>query len=297
MLKNLRRNVFYCLLLALGLPQAAQAQTAGAPPAATENRWYDVELLIFKYSNPEEFTSENWPERWSLPDTANTVDIDNIDTQYRTDFQKLETSSFGEMQGKLDKSVRYEVLNYSAWRQRGLNSEQAVGVHIRAGRRYQSSAPVAAGAEFGLFEEGFVEQDLLPEVTIRRYTETEAKTGNLIYELEGDVKIVLSRYLHVYTDLLLLEPVTLTPATEQRPGNATAGVRDPRAAYSIAWAPQEPQTSAANGDAVSENNGVLETLHGFNIKDHRRMRSGELHYIDHPLLGILIQVKPVETKP
>ncbi|HEX5055867.1 MAG TPA: CsiV family protein [Gammaproteobacteria bacterium] len=282
------RNSAYCGMVFFSLLQGAQAQPA---PAPQEDRWYDVELLIFKYSNPEEFASENWPERWSLPDTANTVDIDGIDPKYRADFQRLETSSFGAMQEKLDKSVRYEVLNYSAWRQRGLGAEQAVSVHIRAGRRYQSPERVAAGSEFGLFEEGFVEQDLLPEVTIRRYTMTEAKTGNLLYELEGDVKIVLSRYLHVYADLLLLKPVTLTLVQPER---KSTGARDPRASYSVAWVPDDTQAGAFE-PAIDARETTQQTLYGFNIKAHRRMRSGELHHIDHPLLGILIQAKPVEA--
>jgi hypothetical protein len=29
------------------------------------------------------------------------------------------------------------------------------------------------------------------------------------------------------------------------------------------------------------------------VRDHRRMRSRELHYIDHPLFGILVQITPV----
>jgi hypothetical protein len=34
----------------------------------------------------------------------------------------------------------------------------------------------------------------------------------------------------------------------------------------------------------------------FHMKNHRRMRSKELHYIDHPLVGMLIQINPV-VKP
>lgn len=30
------------------------------------------------------------------------------------------------------------------------------------------------------------------------------------------------------------------------------------------------------------------------VRNFRRMRSGELHYLDHPLLGILVQITPVE---
>jgi hypothetical protein len=36
--------------------------------------------------------------------------------------------------------------------------------------------------------------------------------------------------------------------------------------------------------------GLAEPVHA---KNHRRMRSRELHYIDHPLFGILVQITPV----
>lgn len=281
----------YCLALAL---LGFFAQPATAQSATPQERWYDVELLIFKYSNPEEFSAENWPERWSLPDTKNSVNLESIDAAYRDDFQSLDpkAQSFGGMLEKLDKSVRYEVLNYSAWRQRGLGRDEAVGVRIRAGRGYLPQAQVPVDAEFGLFEEGFVEQGFLPEVTIRRYGETQSKSGNVLHELEGEIKIVLSRFLHVYTDLLLLKPVTLSPVEpvpQTRNSNAAGSSHDPLAAYRVDWT-RQAQTD--DPDIIS---GADETLYGINIKAHRRMRSGELHHIDHPLLGILIQIKPVET--
>lgn len=292
MLNN--RNSPYCIafaLLCLSLIAVpVRAQSEQAPAAATQDRRYDVELLIFKYSNPEEFGSENWPQRWTLPDTKNSVDLNAIDDKYRGDFELLapETRSFGGMLERLEKSVRYEVLQYVAWRQRGLDKEQAVGVRIQAGRSYLPQVPVPTGSDFGLFEQSFIAQDFLPEVTIRKYSETQAKTGAALRELEGEVKIVLGRYLHVYTDLLLLKPVMLTPvaepASKRSIGNAATD-NNPVSAYHVAWAEASPVEAAGN-----EN----ETLYGFNIKAHRRMRSGELHHLDHPLLGILIQIKPVE---
>jgi hypothetical protein len=30
------------------------------------------------------------------------------------------------------------------------------------------------------------------------------------------------------------------------------------------------------------------------MRQHRKMRSSELHYLDHPLLGLLIQITPYE---
>ncbi|MCK4708648.1 MAG: hypothetical protein KAU21_08530 [Gammaproteobacteria bacterium] len=35
-------------------------------------------------------------------------------------------------------------------------------------------------------------------------------------------------------------------------------------------------------------------LASFRLQDHRRMRSKELHYIDHPLFGIIVKAMPYE---
>ncbi len=44
---------------------------------------------------------------------------------------------------------------------------------------------------------------------------------------------------------------------------------------------------------------LLETTNGpppgkFRMQEHRRMRSGKLHYIDHPIMGALVRITPVE---
>jgi hypothetical protein len=280
------------LALLCQIMQPANAQT----PAASEDKHYDVELLIFKYSNPDVYGAEHWPQYWVLPDTKNSVDLNNIDDKHQSDFQSLGTQplTFGGMLERLDKSVRYETLSYTAWRQRGLDKEQAVSVRIRGGRKYLPLTPVTPGVEFGLFEQSY-EQGFVPEVLVRKYTETPAAAGSALHELEGGVKIVLGRYLHIHTNLLLLKPVTLTPvdtAAREADGMGTsAGDDNPGGVYSIAWA------ETATPDLAVKNENAIETLHGFNIKAHRRMRSGELHHIDHPLLGVLVQIKPVETKP
>jgi hypothetical protein len=79
-------------------------------------------------------------------------------------------------------------------------------------------------------------------------------------QLDGTVTLVLGQYLHIYTDLVLRRPVTAQ----------------------VADSAQHTRTSNA--------------LHQFRIQGHRRMRSKELHYLDHPLLGILVQVTPLEQE-
>jgi len=78
-------------------------------------------------------------------------------------------------------------------------------------------------------------------------------------QLDGTVRVELGRFLHVYTDLLLRKPVVLEQV-------------DPETQQAV-------QTPA---------------LLDIPMREHRRMRSRELHYIDHPLLGVLVQITPVE---
>ena len=77
--------------------------------------------------------------------------------------------------------------------------------------------------------------------------------------ITGKVKVVLARYLHFYSQL-----------EYQRQGNKN-----------------QPADLEQDINVTPNNNN-------YSMKSHRRMRSKELHYIDHPLVGILIQINPVK---
>ena len=77
-----------------------------------------------------------------------------------------------------------------------------------------------------------------------------------VFELDGTVTISLSRYLHAHFDLALTEV----------------------------------------GTDETEDMGSIPQLISHRLKQHRRMRSERLHYIDHPRLGVLIEIFPVEDE-
>jgi hypothetical protein len=83
--------------------------------------------------------------------------------------------------------------------------------------------------------------------------------------LTGTFKLVLARYLHIYNQL-----------NYQRKRTETTGSAE-----------NEKSSAALNNDMVPSN-GL------YPLNSHARMRSKELHYIDHPLVGMLIQINPVE---
>ncbi len=109
-------------------------------------------------------------------------------------------------------------------------------------------------------------------------------------ELEGYIKIHVARFLHVTSNLWLTEdPInnsntdTQWPSLPARPSRANAG---------------RIQTN-------NENSTLTELEKQFNIErnspypiitlqSRRRMRSNELHYIDHPRMGIMVFMTPLD---
>ena len=145
---------------------------------------------------------------------------------------------------RLARSGRYRILKHIAWRQPVVDKHQAQAIQIYAGRDFSQLFPERTyrQVEFG---------DTIAPL------DTHQPIPNAVRELAGTVRVVITRYLHMYTDLVYRLPA----------GNPLA--------LEDAWQPQQ-------------------VLVDYAINVHRRMRSRELHYIDHPLLGILVEATPIE---
>ena len=89
-----------------------------------------------------------------------------------------------------------------------------------------------------------------------------------LYELEGKITISLSRYLHTYADLVLRRPrLTVDPKLRN--------------------VAQDRYLAAYSADTRILNNHSL--------KEHRRMRSKTLHYLDSPEFAMLILITPYKV--
>ncbi len=112
------------------------------------------------------------------------------------------------------------------------------------------------------------------------------------YELEGTIKVGLERYLHIETDLWLssfVSNIGLTdnpwPVLPKRPSNPI----------------ETAQNTLSNQLPASMESSLLQLFgNQFSVertlvlRQQRRMRSDELHYIDHPLMGVLVRVSTYE---
>lgn len=99
-----------------------------------------------------------------------------------------------------------------------------------------------------------------------------------LYELEGTLAFSVSRYLHVETNLwyTLFEPRGIR---RSGPAPATFGNLN-------------EETLAAYADLVEveRQRGQYYPARRHAMVQSRRMRSGELHYIDHPLFGVIVRI-------
>ncbi len=96
------------------------------------------------------------------------------------------------------------------------------------------------------------------------------------FELDGSIMLTRARYLHINTDLYL----TLAPPPNWKPANrAPKAVLD--ALASVPPSLQSPAPEARPPEWLT-----------VNLQQKRRMRSNELHYLDHPLFGMLINITP-----
>ncbi len=182
---------------------------------------YVVEMIFFANTSSNS-SSVHISDKTVTPDLGGALSLSGGGSN---GFVPLSADTFA-LTGKADalnKSGKYKVLKHMAWLQPGLAKEDAIAVRVHAGKNYKN--------EFN--ERSFSTQP--------------------VNELDGTVKIVLGRFLHLYTDLAYRKTFNLS-----------------------------------SGDALGRNR----VLADFPVQTHRKMRSKTLHYIDHPYLGILIEIRP-----
>lgn len=271
------------LLLAICLGSWSHSQAQGR-----HEGWYQVELLVF--SRPHAATEEQWPKaikmrypaRWvalkdpQAPITEPTEPADPASQQASSisiDFTKepywmlpAGERSLNDQAQRLARNNNYQVLFHQAWRQPIGSRKQATSILIHGGQHY--------GAH---------------------------------QELEGSINLSVATYLKLSTNLwfsqfqvnleqdsgwpdIPLRPDYQAADTSQAslnselppsPGLALGG--EPAVDQGVTWGAAAEQEEVANPYVPRQI--IL-------MQQDRDMRSGEVHYLDHPLLGVIVKVTP-----
>ena len=241
---------------------------------------YDVEIIIFKNNQVPKGKEYILPVSSPLKDES-ILDLsspDSVTAALDMDYEFIPVDELRliETVGKIVASPRYDLLLHTAWRQPGVARENVLPVWIKGGRIYGNEyTSIDSQIEIQEYTEQqetsqsveFNEETLEAlELEMKEKSQRENPLG--VYELEGKITIALSRYLHTYVDLVLRRPRLLI---DSEPANSG----------------QTRDTPAYSADTRILNNHSL--------REHRRMRSKNLHYIDSPEFGMLILITPYEV--
>jgi hypothetical protein len=280
---------FSLLVLFSLLPGSSQAQSDAVADAELIPR-YDVEIIIFK--NLKVPRSKEFVLPVSSPGkNENMFDLSSqasVDAALESGYEMLPAEEFRllDVVTRLIESTRYQLLLHAAWRQPGVDREQVMPVWIKGGRIYGNEY-ISIDSQIDLFDNGLSDNNGQTD----EFAESEAKTYAFdeqtlesqelkileeqtptshdgLYELEGKITIALSRYLHTYTDLILRRPRLLADSVLDNPAQAE-------------------YLKAHAADTRILNNHLL--------REHRRMRSKNLHYIDSPEFAMLVLITPYEV--
>ena len=251
-----------------------------------EERWYQVEILLFENPDQETDSPEQWPTYPTLQargetitELPNTLRFDEEeDEEEETDESETELAdlTFGPerpaLEGDLTELSPFTLLG---------ESEYQLAPELEAMSRSSRYRP--------LFHQAWVQpvpgRDEVAALKIR---------GGQSYgeqaELEGYLELYVERYFHLTTDLQLIH-YTRTDNPFRLIDDDQGTDLEPYAGLSLQ---QGPPLFRSVISQTADGERYFVATESISLQQRRRMRSGELHYLDNPEFGMLILITPLD---
>ncbi len=248
--------------------------------------WYQIEVIIFKNMTNNE--QEKQHTAVELPDPNDHYVLVTGEPMVNNQLKRLPSDSlkFHKAYEAMNRNKAYEIIEFTGWKQALIKEEAGIPVLIKAGAKFGSH-----------------------------------------YELEGQLTFRKNRYLHVLTELYLIDyeegthtnlqqwfleddtlatPLFTFNSQKTTPTSAlTSPLESERPSMLIpALEPREQiaLTESLNSEGVSTEKAehviarhvdyAMSTV--AQMSETRKMRSGEIHYLDHPQFGVLITIEPTD---
>ena len=310
-----RRKILSITLTLLGLSVFAHSPSTSAQSSA-ENTQYQVELIIFKrgYFNDNRYSgAESWPKdvKLSYPKRVSHL---------------LNSSQFSETVADYERHADIYGLNVRDIE--SLVQENTVyPLQVEQRNLRREARRISARSEIDiLFHEAWVQDIVSSEHSKALVIKGGQKFGKH-YQLEGSINITRSRFLHANAKIWLTsftsnnspqfsngQIVDHWPPLPNAPSPLGASYNVSEFGDSSSSLPQklgdtynsnksddnyESSTSIYNdtqnsGSTYTSNSSTYSIQNIVAINQKKKMRSGEIHYLDHPLMGAVIMIRPLE---
>lgn len=123
-------------------------------------------------------------------------------------------------------------------------------------------------------------------------TTLNGKQANLKYindkwEIDGNLRIYLDHYLYVDSQLIIRKRVMQDiPTNEQEEKNAVLDIVNSQ---------NDVQIIRVDNSIIPFRQAQQSVIKEILFDQTRRLRSGEIHYFDHPLMGMIIQIRKIKA--
>ena len=236
-------------------------------------RQFDIEVIIFKREVNAESTSESWPNELPTIEMSNVGSLQSDSYRQSKDVTLLPRASYqlDEQEAALNNHAGFKVLKHVAWRQDDRGKSSAPIFRMVGGRDFSGSynadgSPV--GNSTSLSTEGYSEESV----------------NGPLHELDGKLQIYVQHYLFAETTIDIREPSVREVHLASQPSEQ----------LSDEFGEVDGNVQVGNLAEVTPTVTEEKFLKSFRMNQKRRMRSGETHYLDNPLMGMIIQVRRVE---
>lgn len=235
-------------------------------------RQFDIEVILFKRAVDPEILNEAWPNQNPQVNLEGTYSFQDSEGMRRKGAALLPKSSYAlnAQYNALRKHAAFTPLLHVAWRQGDRGSHSAPVFKINAGKDYSQQFDETGKAR--------TKNQLVADLGDGITEETNFQPN---YELEGKLQVYVQHYLFADIKLDLKKPSIRDVTFEEK---------------ALELTPEEGNDTVQVGnlESVSPTLQVEEFLKSYRMDQKRRMRSTETHYLDHPLMGMIIQVRRVD---
>lgn len=298
------KKLIYLLLLAVSWPSFAARQ-------------FDIEVILFKRNiNPEQ-VNESWPEQLKQVDMKGALSLEDNTALKAKGVTILPSSQYAldAQYNKLKKHAGFTPLAHIAWRQGDQNQANAPKLFITAGRDFSEQflpdgrskkdvvQPTNAGSmSSDTNHDGIT---ITTDNSIPLLSDSNNDVADIaneansdpLYQLNGMLQVYVQHYLFLDANLDLREPsrreVIMTKPLLESIANEQSTLTVSSGTDIENDIDENSNVQIGHLQEVKKNIKVEEFLKPYRLSQQRRMRSGEIHYLDNPLLGVIIQVRRV----
>lgn len=302
------------------------AATCSLSVQAANDRWFDVEILVFKRNVDVQKISEqldqnnvylkkqqrlevlkakqatNCLAEEPCLHEQNPVQISSNEMASEGHRLQLLSSSHLKLKSELNRLKNHQLfkpLMHVAWRVPIQSKQNAIPIHLFAGENYA----------LDIYKDEIVAQRKREAANTLKKTTATAKDKNVLsslaedkldvlealqkedtirdlYEVDGNLLLYVGRYLELESQLII------RTETEKKVSSLQSVLANPTLAEDMSGTELDNGVQVLNQQPVSQKRVTTKTTVTETLFDQtRRLRSGDIHYLDHPLFGIIIQIR------